>query len=141
MSSAPTIAEIVAKVPGKPSPKVRTIFGVMLLVGVLAFLMTVMANPQRAWSSMLHQLVYWLPLAQVGVVLAALFIIVKAKWAIPVHRMALGFGMFLPIGYLLLIITLLLGNQYIFSWIDHPVESKASYLNLPWLLIKNSNIK
>ena len=115
MSAPVTVADVVARVPGAPSAKWRGVFAALILVGIVAFGITVLANPQRAWAAMLVNLTYWLTLAQAGVVLAAVFYLVKAKWAVPFTRIALGTGRFLPWGFLLLAVTLLLGGPHLFS--------------------------
>jgi hypothetical protein len=133
MSRPVTVQEVVARIPAQASGKVRGFFWALVAVGVLAFGITVVANPMRAWSAMLLNLTYWLTLAQAGVVLAAVFYIVKAKWAIPFTRIALGTGSFLPWAFLLLVVTLLFGSPHLFSWIAEPLPAKAAYLNLPFL--------
>lgn len=133
MSRPVTVQEVVARIPAGPSSRVRGLLWACVAVGVVAFSITVLANPVRAWSAMLLNLTYWLTLAQAGVVLAAIFLLVKAKWAIPFSRIALGTGHFLPIGLALLGVTLVFGGPHLFPWIAEPLPAKAAYLNLPFL--------
>jgi hypothetical protein len=137
MSAHPTVADVVSRVPGESNRALKFLFIGALLIGLLVFGLTVAVNPERAWSAMLLNLVYWLPLAQGGVLLAAVFVITKAKWALPMSRIILGSGSFLPWGFALLMITLLLGNSYLFPWVEEPNAHRAPYLNLPFLYIRH----
>jgi hypothetical protein len=137
MSAQYTIADAVSRVPGEANRALRILFIGLLLVGIVVFALTVAVNPERAWSAMLLNLTYWLPMAQGGVLLAAVFIIVKARWGLPMHRIVLGSGAFLPWGFLLLMVTLILGNSYLFPWVENPNPHRAPYLNLPFLYARH----
>jgi hypothetical protein len=131
-----TLEDVLARVPGKPNAALRVLFVACLVVGALTFALTALANPQRAWTAVLINILYWLPLTQAGVLMSAVFLLVKAKWAVPTTRMSLGMGTFAPWVFGVLVVTLVLGNQYLFSWIREPLPVKAAYLNLPFLLAR-----
>lgn len=132
-----TVSDVVGRVPGEANRALRILFVGLLLIGIFVFGLTVAVNPERAWSAILLNLVYWLPLAQGGVLLAGVLILVKAKWALPMQRIALGSGSFLPWGFLLLMLTLVLGNSHLFPWVEDPNPHRAPYLNLPFLYIRH----
>ncbi len=136
MSRPVTVPDVVARIPAAPSRAVRGFLVALLLLGVVTFGLTVLANPQRAWAAMLQNLTYWLTFAQAGVVLAAVFYLVKAKWAAPYARIALGTGSFLPWALLVLVVTLVFGGRHLFPWIEHPLPAKAAYLNVPFLHLR-----
>jgi len=135
-ASVPTIADVVAKVPGKVDPRLRTIFYVLIAIGVVSFGLALFTNPQRAWSAMTLALVYWMTLTQACLVVSGVMVLTKAKWAVPFQRIAVGAGAFLPWAYGLFVLTLLLGNAWIFPWVKHPIEHNRAYLNLPFLLVR-----
>jgi hypothetical protein len=72
---------------------------------------------------------YFGALAQGGVVVACVFVIVGAKWPGPVRRLAEGLGAWAPITLVLFVIDFL-GREYIYSpWLHNPPPAKAAYLN------------
>lgn len=134
--NGPTIADVMSRVPGKVNPGLRGLFAALLVVGALTFALTLAANPLRAWSAVLFNLVYWMSLAQGGVIVAAIVVLARGKFATPMHRVALGMGSFLPWSFLVLALTLIFGHRVIFPWVREPVPAKEAYLNVPFLLIR-----
>jgi hypothetical protein len=131
-----TIDDVLAHVPGKPNGRLRAVFLVLLGAGAITFGLTLAANPLRGWSSVLINVTYWLPLSAAAATLGGVLILVKAKWAVPVHRTFLGIAGFLPWMFGVLALTLIFGNGYLFSWVREPVPAKVAYLNLPFLLAR-----
>ncbi|HEV8480065.1 MAG TPA: hypothetical protein VGR66_04660 [Candidatus Eisenbacteria bacterium] len=133
----PTPRDIVAKIPGKPNGGVRIAFIVVAVIGAALFAMTLMSDPQRAWSALNHGLMYWMVVSQACLVVSGVMYLTKAKYAVGFQRVAVGAGSFLPWAYAIFVISLLLGNAWIFPWVKHPVEGdKAAYLNLPFMLVR-----
>jgi hypothetical protein len=131
-----TLSDVLARVPGRVNGTWRIVFALLAVAGVATFALTLAANPTRAWSAMLHSLTFWLVLSQAGVVLAGVMLITKARWAVPMQRIVLGTGSFLPFGYLLLLITIVFGARHLFPWVAEPIPQKAAYLNLPALYVR-----
>jgi len=131
-----TIDDVLARIPGKPNAALRVVFLVCLVVGLLTFGLTVVANPLRGWSSVLINITYWLPMSAAAAAFGGVLILVKAKWSVPVHRTFLGIAGFLPWMFGVLILTLIFGNAYLFAWVREPVAVKAAYLNVPFLLAR-----
>src|SRR5262249_28604338 len=132
-----TPRDIVAKVPGKPNGSLRIGFIVLIVIGLAAFAMTLASDPQRAWSSLNHGLMFWMVMAQGCIVVSGVMYLTKAKYAVGFQRVAVGAGSFLPWAYGIFVVALLLGNAWIFPWVKHPVEGdKAAYLNLPFMLVR-----
>src|SRR5262245_28833437 len=135
-AAVPTISDVVAKIPGKPNGGVRMALFVLIAIGVIAFGATLASDPHRAWTSMALSLTYWLVVTQACIVVSGVMLLTKAKWAVPFQRIAVGAGSFLPWGYGIFVLTLLLGTKDIFPWTVHPVAGKTAYLNLPFLLVR-----
>jgi len=131
-----TIDDVLARIPGKPHAGLRALFVVLLAVGAVTFGLTVAANPLRGWSSVLINLTYWLPMSAGAAAFGGVLLLVKAKWSVPVHRVFLGVAEYLPWMFGALVVTLVLGNAYLFPWVREPVAVKAAYLNLPFLLVR-----
>ena len=87
----------------------------------------------RAWQVFLVNLLFWLGIAQGGVVVSASLYLTQARWGgASAYRLAEGFAGFLPLG-LVMFGLLFPGRALIFPWIRHPVPQKAAWLNVPFL--------
>lgn len=107
---------------------------VLALTGITGFgVAVVLGAASRAWDAFLVNLLFWLGLAQGGVVVSALLYLTQARWGgARVYRLAEGFAGFLPLGFLLFWV-LFLGREILFPWIRHPLPEKAAWLNVQFL--------
>jgi len=107
---------------------------VLAVVGVAAFGVALMRGAElRAWEAFLVNLLFWIGLAQGGVVVSASLYLAQARWGgASVYRLAESFAGFLPLGFLLFWF-LLAGRQLIFPWVLHPLPQKVAWLNVPFL--------
>jgi len=112
---------------GLPQP-LAAICGLLVAVGVVAFLWGLASDPATAWRSFHVNFVYYAGLAQGGLVLACAFVIVGARWPGPIRRIAEALAAWVPISFVLGVIGIF-GGRYIFPWIEHPVEIKEAWLN------------
>ncbi len=91
----------------------------------------------RAWQAFLVNLLFWLGIAQGGVVVSASFYLTQGRWGrVAVYRVAEAFSGFLPIGFLLFWL-LYFGRAKIFPWVTHPDSQKAAWLNVPFLFARD----
>lgn len=115
--------------------------GVLVLLGVIAFALTVAGDADRAWRAYLFNWIFFAGIAQGAIILGVIVTIAKGVWSRPIRRVALSFVAFLPIAYLLLFPPILIwGADHIFPWIHHlpePIAGKAAYLNMPFLTARN----
>lgn len=95
------------------------------LVGTIAY--AFMASPYIFWGSFLTNLFFWTGIAAGSCVLPAIFSIVFARWAPPVRRIAEANSAFLPIAYLLFLLTFF-GKQYIYPWANGPVAGREFWM-------------
>jgi Ni/Fe-hydrogenase subunit HybB-like protein len=131
------IKEILIK-SNKPLPRwLIPVLVILLIVGIVAFVIGASSiDPLRAWQSFLINFLFFSGIAQAGVVFSAILHLTRGKWGAPLRRMAEGMAAFLPISFLLFF-TLLLGREYLFPWLKHPVTQKASWLNIPFLFSRD----
>ncbi len=113
----------------------------LVAVGLIAFILRLVTDPDRAWQAYVSNWLFFAGIAQGAIILAAATTITKAKWDWPLRRVTLAFGAFLPIAFILFLPMLTLGENY-FSWMhymehDEIVQKKAGYLNLPFLITRN----
>jgi hypothetical protein len=125
-----------------PSSKRGNIFfGILVVVGLAAFLNTLASDPDRAWRAYVVNWLFFTSIAAGAMAFTAATTITKARWNWSVRRMSLAFSAFLPFAFLLLIPMLGLREGY-FPWIeamasDPIVQKKAAYLNIPFLMARN----
>ena len=115
--------------------------GVMFVVGLLAFVVRLSQDPLSAWISYVSNWMFFTSIAMGSVLFAVATWIVKAKWNWSMRRVSQAGAAFLPIGFVLMLPMLGLGEGY-FPWIemmaDDPiVQNKRAYLNLPFLITRN----
>ncbi len=92
---------------------------------------------QRAWEAFLVNLLFWLGIAQGGVVASAAFYLTQGRWAGRAHyRLAEAFSGFLIPGFILFWF-LFFGRESIFPWIRHPIPAKTTWLNVPFLFARD----
>src|SRR3990172_6004819 len=73
----------------------------LLAVGGAAFLAGLLVDAGRAWQVYLVNFLFWGGLAQGGVVFAAVYHVVGARWGPPIRRLAEGMAAFLPVSFVL----------------------------------------
>jgi hypothetical protein len=108
------------------------VWAVVAVVGAGAFVAgAVGADPTRAWSVYLVNLVFWSGLGVTGPAVAAMMQITEARWSPSVRRIALTTAGFLPVSFVLLAV-LFFGRETLYGWVKTPVPVKAAWLNTPF---------
>ena len=80
---------------------------VFVIFGIGAFVWEALADDSgRAWQIFLINLLFFSAVAQSGPVFAAIYHLTEARWGGRVIRLALGFGSFLPISFVLFTVLL-----------------------------------
>ena len=117
-----------------PQP-LTMVFAGLAAVGVLAFLGGLASDAATAWRAYHVNFLFFAGLAQGGLVIAAIFVIVGARWPGPVRRIAEGLAAWVPITLVLAAVQFF-GREHIYTtWIDSPPPAKAAYLNIPRLYV------
>lgn len=121
---------------GVPS-RVKTISLVLLVLGAVAFVGALMADPGRAWKAYLYNWLYWSSIAQGAFMLSVAVTLARGLWARPVRRIAMSFGAFLPIAFVLFL-PLLFQGEHLFTWYGKELHgAKEVYLDFPFLAVRN----
>src|SRR5271167_1476812 len=86
-----------------PAQPLSTIAYVLIALGLIAFAIAATHGlAQRAWEAFLVNLLFWLGIAQGGVVASAAFYLTHGRWAGRAHyRLAESFSGFLILGFVL----------------------------------------
>jgi hypothetical protein len=133
--SGPSGPPPVANLPAQP---LTTIAYVLIALGLVAFAIALTQGlAQRAWEAFLVNLLFWLGIAQGGVVVSAAFYLTQGRWAGRAHyRLAEALSGFLIPGFILFWF-LFFGRELIFPWIRHPIPAKTTWLNVPFLFARD----
>jgi hypothetical protein len=131
----PSREELVATY-SKPLPKaIGTLALVLTVLGALVFVAGLFIAPDRAWRAYHVSWLFWASLSSAGVLFVAVQRITTARWSRPVIRLMEGYVAFLPVAFVLLLISLFLGKGHIFPWTHErpPVAEKVLYFNAAFL--------
>lgn len=126
-----TDADIVARVPGRISGRALMPLGALVAVGLIGFGAGLGVAPQRAWQAYLVNFLFFSGLAAAGVLFGAAMQIAKGHWGKSMHRVAQGFGAFLPASFVLFLL-LYPGHNRIFPWIANAVNHEGHPLPTAW---------
>jgi hypothetical protein len=125
----------------KPIPSaVKLTFLVLAILGAIAFIAGVFVTPDRAWGAFHANWLFFAALSHAGVVIVAVQRITTARWSRAVIRFMEGYVAFLPIAFVLLLVTLFVGRGHVFPWgrgEAFPVPEKAQYFNATFLTIRD----
>ena len=127
----PTREELVATY-SKPLPKALGLIALVLsLIGTLVFVIGLFVAPDRAWRAYHANWLFFTVLSSAGVMFVAVQRITTARWSRAIIRLQEGYVAFLPVAFLLLVISIFLGKSYIFPWTHErpPVAEKVLYFN------------
>lgn len=123
--------EIVERI-SKPVPaRLRTISLVLAAIGFAIFVFGVFTGEARAWQAFHVNWLFFTITASSAVMFAAVQRITTARWSRPVIRLVEGFVAWLPIAFILLVLTVVVGRGSIFPWThEHiAIPEKAFWLN------------
>jgi len=116
--------------------------GAMFVVGLLAFVVRLSADPTQAWVSYVSNWLYFTSVAMGAVMVAVTTTIVKARWNWSVRRVSIAFAAYLPVAFVLFLPMLLGVREEYFHWItemasDPILQNKQAWLNVPFLVTRN----
>ena len=120
------------------SRRATIVLVVLIAIGAGAFLYgAAREDGVLAWAALLMNFLFWSGMAQAMVVIAALMQITKGEWAGPIRRLAEAGAAFLPASFAIFIM-IFFGREVLYPWINHPVEGKEMWLNVPFLFGRNA---
>jgi hypothetical protein len=110
---------------------------VLVLLGAAAFAGALLTDADRAWRAYLFNWLFVTSLAMGAVMVAVIVTITRGAWSRGIRRIALAFVAFLPIAWLLML-PMFFAAAHIFPWVNEPVAGKEAYLNIPFLVLRNT---
>ena len=131
----PSREELVATY-SKPLPKrLHMLMTVLGVLGLIVFVAGVLMTPDRAWRAFHFNWLFFTSLSSAGVMFVAVQRITTARWSRPIVRLLEGYVAFLPVAFVLLLVSLFIGKGHIFPWThEHPpVAEKVLWYNAGFL--------
>jgi len=116
----------------RPIPKrLATLSLVLAVVGFAIFLIGVFTGNPRAWQAFHVNWLFFTTFSSAGVAIAASQRITTARWSRPTVRFIEGYVAWLPVAFVLLLLTVFVGKRSIFPWVASPptIHEKAVWLN------------
>jgi hypothetical protein len=120
------------------------LIAVLVLIGIASvFYAAQLPDANRLWGSLHFNWLFWSSIAIGMVMFAVALHLTDADWAWSIRRFALGGVAFLPVSFLLLWVSAVLGAETIFHyWIepdptDLVVMAKIAWLQLPTLMLRD----
>jgi hypothetical protein len=116
----------------------KTALVVAVLVGAATFFVALTHGlSERAWEAFLVNFLFFMFIAQGGVVVSASFYLTHARWGgAGMYRLAEAFAGYLPIAFVLFWV-LYAGRHALWIWVDHPLPDKAAWLNVPFFFTRD----
>jgi Ni/Fe-hydrogenase subunit HybB-like protein len=127
------LRHIAERLPVRPNARKRMIWVACMAIGVMSLVYLFATQPQRAWGSYAINALYWLGIAQGGVILACAIRLANGRWGGPVVRLAESLSAYLPFAYGFMVILLVGGIWTYLPWTRHVEPRQAAYLNVPFL--------
>jgi hypothetical protein len=106
---------------------------IVLLLGLLS------GHPERTWWAYHTNFVFWIGMAQGMVVFAATQKLAKGHWSGVIIRFAEAGAAFTAVA-VVLFVGLVVGRQYIFTWIHEPRPEVGWWLTNKWFFVRNGAI-
>jgi len=106
---------------------------VVLLLGLLS------GHPERTWWAYHANFVFWIGMAQGMVIFAATQKLAKGHWSGVIIRFAEAGAAFTTLA-VVLFAGLVVGRQYIFTWIHEPRPEVGWWLTNKWFFVRNGAI-
>src|SRR5205814_9282600 len=128
----PPSREEVAAPYSRPLPKAVGMTCLVLAgIGALVFIIGLFVAPDRAWRAYHASWLFFTSLSSAGVLFVAVQRITTARWSRPIIRFQEGYVAFLPVAFVLLLLSVFLGKNHIFPWTHEapPVAEKVTYYN------------
>ncbi len=111
-----------------PQPLTAICAGAAVL-GSMAFAYGLVTDPQTAWLAFHTNFIYFGTLGQGGLILAAIFCTIGARWPGPYRRIAEGLGAWVPVTAVLSVVGYF-GRHYLFEWSrEGAAHGKEVWLN------------
>ncbi|MNJ98575.1 hypothetical protein D3C87_163420 [compost metagenome] len=122
--------------------KLKTISFALIAIGLLTFVIGLIKNPDRLWTSYLVSFFFFACMGLGGLFWSAIQNITKAGWSVSIRRYAEATTAYIPV-MIVSSLVLLIGLKVLYPWanaevIEHSpvVAAKTGYLNLGFFAVR-----
>lgn len=139
--SATTVsrADLAQKAKAFPVASFRMIGLGATAVGLVLLLISLRGHAARVWQAYHFNFIFWLGLAQAGVVVAASQKLAKGRWSGLVIRLAEASVAFLPVAVVLFFVSYA-GRTYIYPWVTEPRTDLGWWLKPTWFYLRDGAV-
>ncbi|MCB0410932.1 MAG: molybdopterin oxidoreductase, partial [Bdellovibrionales bacterium] len=124
------------------SNRFKTVYAVLMFLGLIGFVLTLMRDADRAWHGYLVSYFYFTSIAVGGLFFVAIQHMTTAGWSVNIRRLVESLTAFLPIA-LVGGILVVIGGSHLYEWLhadvvaaDELLQHKAPYLNRTFFIIR-----
>jgi uncharacterized membrane protein YiaA len=135
----PSAAEVLAASNRELPKSLKTLTMASFAIGAIIFLIGLFVAPDRAWRAFHANWLFFAVLSHAGVTFVAVQRVTTARWSRAVIRFMEAYVAFLPVAFVFLLLTLLVGRGHVFWWAHEaaPVPEKATYFNPMFITIRD----
>jgi len=97
----------------------------------------------RLYAVLWQNAIFFTGISLIGIFFVAVQYVAWAGWSVTIKRIPEAFGSFLPITFLVMLITFILGHHDIFHWThadavaeDEVLQGKSGFLNIPFFMVR-----
>lgn len=119
-SHTPSREELTALIQRPIASRLKTVSLGLAVLGLLVFVAGVATGEARAWQAWHVNWLFFAVIASSGVMLSAVQRITTARWSRSIIRFAEAQVAFLPIAFVMLLVTIFGGKAHIFHWVHEP---------------------
>jgi hypothetical protein len=117
------------------SPRLIWIFGVLTVLGIVTFLLSLQLDPMRGWQAYLVNFLFWAGIAQGAVVFAAIYHVVEARWGATVRRLGEGAVAYLPVSFVSFL-PLYFGLKMFFSGVREVNPDRGAWFDPRFIFVR-----
>lgn len=122
--------------------KIGPVAGLIALFGAVGMAVGYFANPQMAMGSYMFSFIFWMTITLGFLGLTLLHHMIRPSWSVPLLRIfESGGGWPMLVTFAVLFLPIVMGMKILYPWLgplDHQLEQKTWYLNVPGFLIRAS---
>ncbi|HEX9564339.1 MAG TPA: hypothetical protein VF981_10230 [Gemmatimonadaceae bacterium] len=112
----PSREQLAALISRPIAPRLKQVSLVLAILGLLVFVAGIATGQERAWHAWHVNWLFFTVIASAGVMLSAVQRITTARWSRSVIRISEANVSFLPIAFVMLVVTIVAGRTHIFPW-------------------------
>lgn len=131
------VEEVMRAEPIKTSVGLKKVCWFFVMLATVAFVTAIFSGypAELAWGAYYTNLCFFMGIASGGVIIAAIFQIVRAKWSPPVRRITEANIAFLPLAWCLFICTWF-GKEHIWVWAQKPMPGREWWMEPSFVFIR-----